>query len=123
MKVIDLLNKIAKEEEVPKMIRFEGEIYKFTGYDGEYRNYINLNSFDDLFECLYGSLLNEKVEILKDTPKENKNIEKIKDYSIMKTTGFNGETIERKIPKDFKLQEIASKINEIIDGGEENVKD
>ena len=51
MKVIDLLNKIAKEEEVPKIIRFEGDIYKFTGYDGEYRNYINLNSSDDVFEC------------------------------------------------------------------------
>ena len=41
MKVIDVLNKIAKGEEVPKKIKVSDEIYKFSNDDGDYYNVID----------------------------------------------------------------------------------
>lgn len=41
MKIIDLLNLIAKGEEVPKKIKVSDEIYKFSNDDGDYYNVID----------------------------------------------------------------------------------
>lgn len=41
MKIIDILNKIAKGEEVPKKIKVSDEIYKFSNDDGDYYNVID----------------------------------------------------------------------------------
>lgn len=66
MKVIELLNKIANGEEVPKSINFLGEQYFF-----EENNYTRLDEkncnrwlFDDLYEVI--NILNCEVEILEE---------------------------------------------------------
>ena len=88
MKVIDLLNKIAKGEEVPKKIKLEEFEYSFE--ENEYRDFVN-----GLY--LYDRLNNE-VEIIE----EEKDIEKI-------TNAYYHENQDR-INEIFKI-----KINELID--------
>ena len=98
MKVIDLLNKIANGEEVPERIKYYDINYKYDLYD-----YFNEDKDDDNEPLSYwidfsNKHLNSEVEIIEDTPKEDKKIEKLK---------YIGETV--------KEDTILRKINEIID--------
>ena len=68
IKIIDLLNKIANREEVPKKIRV-GE-YKFE-YDEEINTYFNINKSSLVQSLVQDWLcstvrLNDKVEIIED---------------------------------------------------------
>jgi hypothetical protein len=91
MKVIDLLNKIANGEEVPKKIYcFDREFYwKENTYFGDTFIFMHYIQEEDL---------NEKVEIIEDTPKEDKKINRV----------------ERKA-RNLTNQYIKDKLNEIID--------
>ena len=106
MKIIDLLNKIANGEEVPKIIKLNGNIYDYEPESQDYYNRSNLRYkylFDEWFHI--SKVLNNEVEIL-DEPKK---IEKITVRE--KTLGFpNGEWTARNMDKAFAI-----KINEIID--------
>ena len=110
MKIIELLNKIANGEEVPKMIKINGEIWI---YDEE----IDYRASDDrgyLFEVHTRTNcedLNEEVEILEEEKKipEKFNItyeKNCKNNYKWKCEGYNISTPQ-------KL--IADKINSIID--------
>ena len=105
MKVIDLLNKIANGEEVPKKIRFREDLL-FYDEDIDYKDNDGLSLFNDKC-CINQEELNEEVEIIEDTPKENKKIEKI-DLPIPSLSP--------------QLIFLSTKINEIIDrlNGEDN---
>ncbi len=92
MKVIDLLNKIANGEEVPKKIKYDDEEFVFTGYNSASKNYNN--ELEDLFEVLDGSMLNDEVEIIE----EKKIPQKLNKQHFHK-----------------KQRQLANKINEIID--------
>ena len=97
MKVIDLLNKIANGEEVPKKIRFnnikwnrvygEKNVYYIDEYDNDFFLHFFRNNLD--------FTLNDEVEIIE----EDKKIEKFKFGKI----------------EDSEHYEIKRKINEIID--------
>lgn len=67
MKVIDLLNKIANEEEVPEKFRFAGQIFEKQG------NYIEDEDGDSIFDsmCTDFSNINEEVEIIEEDKKDN----------------------------------------------------
>ena len=103
MKVIDLLNKIANGEEVPKKFTYKGYFWEyekrnemwFTYFTrcGEMKNY----RFDRLFYL--NKCLNDEIKITE----EDKKIEKLEYIE-------NGDFIE--VPSN---QELMSKINEIID--------
>ena len=100
MKIIDLLNKIANGEDVPKKIRIsfcdEGtpEIYNFT-YNKNIRQYEDNDGYT-LSDALNITLiLNEEVEIIE----EDKKIEKLDIDLYFTESGIR----------------IAKKINEIID--------
>lgn len=93
MKIIELLNKIANGEEVPKKIKYYDEEFVFTGYDSASKNYNG--ELNDLFEVLDGSVLNDTIEILEE---EKKIPEKI--Y-------YHGDDAEKRI--------IIGKLDEIID--------
>ena len=69
MKVIDLLNKIANDEEVPEKIKINNVIYEYRGYMycTENANYQDIGNY--LFGKWNFNILNEEVEIL-DEPKE-----------------------------------------------------
>ena len=71
MKVIDLLNKIANGEEVPKKIKYEGDTYILCDNYCYFCEETNLILSDNLYA--EHSKLNEEVEIIE----ENKGIEKL----------------------------------------------
>ena len=94
MKVIDLLNKIANGEEVPKRINYGGMV----------------NDYEYLLNNIKRFSLNDEVEIIEDTPKEDKKIDKLK-YCMVDGYIVIGGT--RDI--DEQLRIICERINEIID--------
>ena len=103
MKVIDLLNKIANDEEVPNHIRYEGIDLYYNKKNNCY-DLIMSNVREEFYTFSYSDLNNE-IEIIKDTPKEDKKIEKLDvvlcDYLV--------DNIKENILA------IQNKINEIID--------
>lgn len=101
MKVIDLLNKIANGEEVPKKIKVNNDIY-------EYRSYMYCTekaNYQDIEDYLFGkwnfNILNEEVEIIE----EDKKIEKLESFGLA-----NDNPMMTKV-----IALIANKIDEIID--------
>lgn len=98
MKVIDLLNKIANGEEVPKAIRFGKIIYEYE----EGIDYVNGKGLDKEFLidkiCISKEDLNDEVEII-----EDKKIEKIDIGKMLQT---------KKWKRDKKTYQT---INELID--------
>ena len=109
IKIIDLLNKIANGEEVPKKIKWENIIYAYSEYDKDYLEYpFSDEEYKGLFDMrnnILTQFLNDEVEIIE----EPKKIEKITVRE--KTLGFpNGEWTARNMDKAFAI-----KINELID--------
>lgn len=76
MKVIDLLNKIANGEEVPKKIKYDTKNYYFRNYD--YKEYNIKNDYIDeqtsFIECIDFFKLNDNIEIIE----EDKPIKEVK---------------------------------------------
>ena len=131
MKIIDLLNKIANGEEIPKKIKYDGIEYKITKImleDNKYwENYIN----EDM-ECLFPintNYLNDEVEIIEEEPRNIEVCGSLFTKSEYDKLAYCGE--EKKIPKKLGVTAYAdgniayswskseallkTKINEIID--------
>lgn len=111
IKIIDLLNRIADGEELPKKIKYDSKTYCIDDFEHFYINDDNKGLFEEIFYTYndYDSL-NEKVEIIE----EDKKIEKIEDLNsdyYVKARDCMGFTKE--IALDIKT--IKDKINEIID--------
>lgn len=92
MKLIELLNKIAKNEEIPKTFKYNDYIFNL-GDDKRYRD----QEGDYLVEHISYNFrnLNDKIEILE-------------DKKIVGLTNRSGENYDK------KLKDIYAKINEII---------
>lgn len=101
MKIIELLNKIANGEEVPKKVRFAGIIFEYDEDDQMYNNYEHENICDYAF-------LNDEVEIIE----EEKKIEKIDvipyEKCIHEVTHKEKEIL-------LEIRDIQMKVNKIID--------
>lgn len=130
MKVIDLLNKIANNEEVPRIITFGDIIYT---YDEEVQDYTDSGD-----EYLLYSIFNEKTEIalnekVKVIENKTKQIEKI-PISLDDNTNsiyIEYESCSNDIPhkiKSFsvfdiyisnKMNELIDKVNKLIEKGDE----
>lgn len=119
MKVIDLLVKIANGE-IKDKTKFRihwGDMYRDFYYDGSEENQLQClkNCSDDY--SLYDDIkLNDEVEIIEDTPKEDKKIEKL-DLSdwweITSSEDCKPEMLAVIFNKNVKA--FSKKINEIID--------
>ena len=109
MKVIDLLVKIANGEEVP-MFKYEGHRYKYNKENHWFEDSDRNDYIKDVFVVVE---LNDEVEIIEDTPKEDKKIEKLN----LDKDKLKGKEIPRAI--DYLLE---GKLNEIIDTLKENKK-
>ena len=98
IKIIDILNKIANGEEVPRAVKYYGFIYEYKICELEELTYNNEKG--NLFEHYVMDIehLNDYVEIIE----EDKKIEKIGYYSLGVGLVASGE-------------EMVDKINEIID--------
>ena len=102
IKVIDLLNKIANGEEVPKKIKYKDKIYKaeFNASSGK-SYYCDNEDITLLLEVIDSVVqLNDEIEIIE----EDKKIKKLDEYEY--------DTANEIL--------IIRKINEIIDYLEEN---
>lgn len=122
MKVIDLLNRIANGEEVPKKIRIGDkiDIFYYQDYIKSYKAYDN-----EYLMCEYlcnTDRLNDEVEILNDEIEvigKDKKIRKIKvDYSPdieEKIFYEDGDKPRHCILRDAGTELLIDKINEIID--------
>jgi hypothetical protein len=108
MKIIDLLNKIANGEEVPKKIRIDHWCYNFEWV--EYMsNYYDKREDIDLMSCL--SMDKEELNCEVHELEEEKKIPEKITINDNGTIGFpNGEWTARNMDKAF-----AMKINSIID--------
>ena len=122
IKIIDLFNKIANNEKVPKKIKLlcDDEIFI---YEKEKDDYIGEND-DGLFnECILDTIsleiyLNDEVEIIE----EPKKIEKIKSNG----DEFYSDYIDTWISKnktDTYCEFLMNKINELIDAVNELKRD
>lgn len=96
MKVIDLLNKIVDEEEVPKKIQVYNDIFVL---DEENKLYEHENTRTNLFSIYNGNILNYEPAIIE----EDKKVEKI-DVNHL-----------QQIKKWKRAKVLGNKINEIID--------
>ena len=114
IKIIDLLNKIANGEEVPKKIKYKGIIREYEDKDKDYISWetnADLYLFFDLFKSNSGNqfetTLNDEVEIL-DEEDEFEDIEEM-NLDIDCTTEYNfGEvydTINQLINNQKKIIE------------------
>ena len=115
MKVIELLNKIANDEEVPKKVRYE---YKDYAYKVNYEDYYCEEESRYLFEAIVHDenwklsyAMNIEVEIIKE-PQEHKIPEKLPEWAT------------RREDKEYTNQEhhilvVARKVDEILDYLEE----
>lgn len=113
MKIINLLNMIANDEEVPRRIKLNDTIFVYQGDDYLYEDkdgnecwlfseiYTNR---DNWLECF----LNDDIEII-----ENKKLEKFNDYIPLGLTSMSADF--RKQDVFDSLMKIGNKINEIID--------
>ena len=105
IKIIDLLNKIANNEELPKKIKWQGQIYEYSNFDRFYYQ----NSWS-MYRDFYkeGNCLNDEVEILEETKK----IEKWGEGALEEMEKCTNYTLED-LQKYIRI--LAETQNELID--------
>ena len=106
MKIIDLLNKIAIGEEVPKKIIYENVTLEYDEKHEDYYTCYDRGLFEYLFKCCL-NFLNDEVEIIEETPKDEI-VEIPKHLSDEFIQDLDG------IISDNDIKCIAHKVNEII---------
>lgn len=107
MKVIELLNKIANGEEVPKKIRIDHWSYKFEWSEHD-NNYYDKHEDIDLMSCL--SMDKEELNY------EVHKIEEPQEHKIPEKLDYKYENIYHNISKCKHSEiRIIDKINEILD--------
>jgi acylphosphatase len=101
MKVIDLLNKIAKGEEVPKELWYQGRLYKYIEDNNIVYRYAFRNSAQTLGLILMVDSLNDQVEIIEEprlTDKEREYLkEVIKPFNVTSIRKYDWEDDEEYI--------------------------
>ena len=116
MKVIDLLNKIANGEEVPKEIVYNTRIFRYNEYN---KCYIWNCNGDEFYLSTYyrlESILNDEVEIIE----EDKEIEELPKYAdVNEKTGLAcGWSFQEEKLKD-KINELIKEVNKLKKEGKQ----
>ena len=114
MKIIDLLNKIANREEVPKKIRYNSVIMKYNEDMKDYERYYGDLFFRYLGRCsVLSERLNDEVEILDE---EDKDIPLIPDDELYKISNYNPVDIKPNDEKmDYNFKVLQEKINQLVE--------
>lgn len=108
MKVIDLLNKIAKGEEVPKEIKYDTMNYYFRNYDYKEVHGELIDEQTSFIERINFYRLNDEIEIIE----EEKEIEEINLRYVVCKSDFADLHIVDLLNNFFK--ENDNKINELV---------
>ena len=103
IKIIDLLIKIAKDEEVPKKIKYFGEIYEYSE-DMKFYYQNGFSMYRDFFT--EGNCLNDEVEIIE----EEKEIEKIGKIYDGFTDSYYDTCLETTIKKVDEIIDVVNKL-------------
>lgn len=118
MKIIDILVNIANGKKVPKKIKYQGSIFTYNEEEKDYETWFENKSCLSLFNLVYITpFLNDEIEIIEETPKEDKKIEK----PILDTDNDVNGSYDIVIINDIKYEinkvnrYILGKICEIID--------
>ena len=101
IKIIDLLNKIANGEEVPKKIKYKNKVFIYDQQNKLYRNEeVSSNTLKHMFYLYYlEKILNDEVEIIEYVEKD-KGIKKV----------------DTNIPCSYEIETtLRDKLNEVID--------
>lgn len=102
--VIQLLNRTASGEEIPKIVKCNGKKYNYHDYS---KNYYYI---EDTEECLFDDniafLANDEVEILED------NTEEIEELSTYRTFAEYDELAKKCI--NMNAEQFFYKINELV---------
>jgi hypothetical protein len=116
IKIIDLLNKIANGEEVPKKIKYSTLIYKFNENcnqfyeEGKGSYYDSKLKYEGSIEWqFYGDYLNDEVEILEDNTEE---IEELNDTCYDRNMTGEEREYYHNITRE-KINELVKAVNEI----------
>ena len=111
IKIIDLLNKIANDEEVPEKIKIKNVIYEYRGYMycTEKANYQDIEDY--LFGKWNFNILNDYVEIIE----EPKKIEKIEMYQDEEGHYFLNKQDRKVYVNCDEMDFMVDKFNELID--------
>lgn len=110
MKVIDLLNKIANSEEVPKKVKYKTYYWEYKEEEKDYKD----NEGDYVFSCSnydIPEMLNNEVEILDD--REDKDIPLIPDDELIILK--QSKTINMQYAIDFNFKVLKEKINQVVE--------
>lgn len=105
IKIIDILDMIAKGQEPPKQIVFRNEVYKYDAKEGDYWNNNYTDAIFDYYEIT--DILNEELQILEINMIYNQ------DSKQDKIEKISQEDIETYM--SYGEQLCANKINEIIE--------
>ena len=111
IKMIDLLEKMAKGKEMPKKIIYNNIVLKYDEENGDYYQYYGKGLFEYLFTCSL-SFLNVEVEIIKENNKiEFKEIEKLSCGPYE----FTKKAVNELIENQKKLIDEINKLKDLID--------
>lgn len=106
IKIIDLLCLISNGEEVPKKIKYEDDIWVWTGDD--YRKDISDTFlFTTQHYIWFTDFINNEVEILDD--KEDKDIPLIPDDELYEIQGNNNQQL------NYNFKVLQEKINQVVE--------
>jgi hypothetical protein len=113
MKIIDLYNKIANGEEIPEKFKYEDVLY--TREPMSFFDYTYVDENDKLFEDAFTlESLNDEIEIIEDTPKEDKKIEDKARFQYSQIPSwFDRKELIKAVNENFERHQKA--LNEIID--------
>ena len=113
MKIIDLLNKIANDEEVPRKFTYKGYLWEYDVknkmwfyYFGESKNH----RFDRLFYL--NMILNDEVEILEEEPRDIEVCGSLFTRSEYDKLAHSEE--EKKIPEKLEIEQDTPSSNYYI---------
>lgn len=103
IKIIDLLNMLAKDEVMPERIIYYGNIYKYNANDNFYYDSDGYSLYRQF--CEFGDCLNDKVEIVED------------DKPIIESISIIGKDIHKLENLEIYniIEDIEAKLNEVIE--------
>ncbi len=113
MTIIEIINKIANNEDIPKRIKYKDKIYIYNEPNQDYLEY-NKDDFDFLGYAFCNwrtrDFINDKVEILE----EDKDIEELKIENDNPTHFYIRDEKGTKCGMTKHSKMIAEKLNEVI---------